>query len=504
MVDRSGKLWAGTDKGLNVITFGNAFAINKLKFIGTSDGMRSPEVSQNALFEDQAGLIWFGTGEGLACWNPLYDYPNSNPPAVVLNGIRLFYQPADWAKLGLTPDPLKGYPLNPVFSYRDNHLTFDFQALSTDNVQYQFKLEGLDDNWSPLISGNEAVYTNIPSGRDYRFMVKAQNRDGVWSKIVFDYPFSIRPPFWKTWWFISLMVLLTVAGIFAFIRTRTARLQREKKVLEERVQERTAELSVANDQLSVAYKDIKDSINYARRIQSAMLPEASELSKTFPEHFVFFRPRDVVSGDFYWHYPKGDRVYFAAIDCTGHGVPGAFMSIIGNSLLHEILNEEENPSPAHILNQLRDKLMAALRQRGVDSESRDGMDMVLCCWERSTGKLTFSGANNPLYLFSKGELREFKTNPQPIGAYGDVLHPFTEAEIDITAGDVIYLFTDGYPDQFGGEKGKKYLYSRFKTLLTTIHSQPMNIQNAKMGEELKSWMGANEQVDDILVMGVRF
>jgi ligand-binding sensor domain-containing protein/serine phosphatase RsbU (regulator of sigma subunit) len=504
MVDRSGKLWAGTDKGLNVLSFGNAFAVNKLKLIGTSDGMRSPEVSQNALFEDAAGHIWFGTGEGLARWNPKFDYPNSNPPAVVLNGIRLFYQPADWAKLGLTPDPLKGYPLNPVFSYRDNHLTFDFQALSTDNVQYQFKLEGLDDNWSPLISGNEAVYTNIPSGRDYRFMVKAQNRDGVWSKVVFDYPFSIRPPFWKTWWFISLMVLLSVAGIFAFIRTRTARLQREKKVLEERVQERTAELSVANDQLSVAYKDIKDSINYARRIQSAMLPEASELSKTFPEHFVFFRPRDVVSGDFYWHYPKGDRVYFAAIDCTGHGVPGAFMSIIGNSLLHEILNEEHNPTPAHILNQLRDKLMAALRQRGVDSESRDGMDMVLCCWERSTGKLTFSGANNPLYLFSNGQLQEFKTNAQPIGAYGDVLHPFTEAAIDIAAGDVIYLFTDGYPDQFGGEKGKKYLYSRFKTLLSTIHSQPMHIQNAKMDEELKSWMGANEQVDDILVMGVRF
>jgi serine phosphatase RsbU (regulator of sigma subunit) len=180
------------------------------------------------------------------------------------------------------------------------------------------------------------------------------------------------------------------------------------------------------------------------------------------------------------------------------------MSIIGNSLLHEILNEEENPSPAHILNQLRDKLMAALRQRGVDSESRDGMDMVLCCWERSTGKLTFSGANNPLYLFNKGQLQEFKTNPQPIGAYGDVLNPFTEATIDIASGDVIYLFTDGYPDQFGGEKGKKYLYSRFKTLLSTIHLQPMNIQNAKMDEELKSWMGANEQVDDILVMGVRF
>jgi ligand-binding sensor domain-containing protein/serine phosphatase RsbU (regulator of sigma subunit) len=504
LTDSKGQLWAGTDKGVNVLTFGSSFTVNKLKFIGIGDGMRSPEVSQNALFEDKSGLIWMGTGEGLACWNARFDFPNNYPPVVVLNGIRLFYQPADWVRLGLTPDPLKGYPLNPVFSYRDNHLSFDFQALSTDNVRYQFMLEGLDDNWSPLITGNEAVYTNIPPGRDYRFMVKAQNRDGVWSNVVFSYPFSIRPPFWKTWWFITLMALLSVAGIFAFIRTRTARLQREKKALEDRVQERTVELRVANDQLSVAYKDIKDSINYARRIQTAMLPEAKELAKTFTDHFVFFRPRDVVSGDFYWHFPKGDRIYFAAIDCTGHGVPGAFMSIIGNSLLHEILNEEETPSPAHILNTLRDKLMLALRQRGADSENRDGMDMVLCCWERHTGKLIFSGANNPLYHFRAGTLTEYKTNSQPIGAYGDVLHPFTETSIDIAPGDAIYLFTDGYPDQFGGEKGKKYLYSRFKTLLAGICNQPMSQQAVKMDEELKAWMGVNEQVDDILVMGVRF
>ncbi|MCU0432499.1 MAG: SpoIIE family protein phosphatase [Bacteroidia bacterium] len=504
MTDSKGQLWAGTDKGVNVLTTGSNFALTKLKFIGTSDGMRSPEVSQNALFEDNTGLIWMGTGEGLARWNPRYDYPNNNPPAVVLNGIRLFYQPADWAKLGLTPDPLKGYPLSPVFSYRDNHLSFDFQALSTDNVSYQFMLEGLDDNWSPLTKGNEAVYTNIPPGHDYRFVVKAQNRDGVWSTEVFSYPFAIRPPFWKTWWFITLMTLLCIAGIIAFIRTRTARLQREKKVLEDRVQERTAELRVANDQLSVAYKDIKDSINYARRIQTAMLPEARELSKTFTDHFVFFRPRDVVSGDFYWLLPKTDRVYFAAIDCTGHGVPGAFMSIIGNSLLHEILNEEENPSPAQVLNTLRDKLMIALRQRGADSENRDGMDMVLCCWEQHTGKLTFSGANNPLYHFRHATLTEYKNNPQPIGAYGDVLHPFTETTIDILPGDVIYLFTDGYPDQFGGEKGKKYLYSRFKTLLSGLHTQPMSQQLVHIDVELKAWMGANEQVDDILVMGVRF
>jgi ligand-binding sensor domain-containing protein/serine phosphatase RsbU (regulator of sigma subunit) len=502
--DDKNRLWVGTDKGVNRISFGKNFAVVTMKYFGENDGLRGTEIGQNALYLDKSGNIWIGTNEGLIRYQSQYDYINDNPPRLELTGLRLYYQAADWSKMAFTVDPRTGLPVNPEFSYKDNHLTFDYQALTTDNVRYQFMLEGVDADWSPLTTNTSAVYTNIPPGDHYVFRVKAVNRDGFWSKEVLTYSFSVSPPFWKTWWFYSLIAVLAAASIFGFIRWRTQRLEVEKKVLEARVQERTQELQVANDHLSVAYTDIKDSINYAKRIQSAILPLEQEIRKSLPDHFIFFRPRDVVSGDFYWYYSKGDLVYFAAIDCTGHGVPGAFMSIIGNSLLHEIMNEIDSPSPGAILNTLRDKLMMALRQTGAEAESKDGMDMMLCCYDRKNSKLTFSGANNPLYLVSDGVLTEFKSDKQPIGVYGDVMKPFTEKEITIRPDDRIYIFSDGYPDQFGGVKGKKFMYTRFKQLLTDIHHLDMPDQLQKLEHEFYAWKGENEQVDDVLVMGFRF
>ncbi|HEU4718986.1 MAG TPA: SpoIIE family protein phosphatase, partial [Bacteroidia bacterium] len=504
VADDKNRLWVGTDKGVNRVSFGKNFSIISIKYFGESDGLRGTEISQNALYMDASDNIWMGTNEGLIRYQPKYDYINDNPPRLELTAIRLFYQAADWAKMSFKVDPRTNLPIDPEFSWKDNHITFDFQALTTDNVKYQFMLEGLDADWSPPTTTTSAVYTNIPPGKHYVFRVKAVNRDGFWSKDVLAYSFAVNPPFWQTWWFYTIIVVLAAASIFAFIRWRTARLEKEKKVLEDRVQERTQELRVANDQLSLAYTDIKDSINYAQRIQQAILPLGGEISKVLPDHFIFFRPRDVVSGDFYWFYPKGDKVFFAAVDCTGHGVPGAFMSIIGNSLLHEIMNETETPSPAEILNRLREKLIAALRQKGADAESKDGMDMVLCCYDRKGSKLTFSGANNPLYLVSGGKLEEFKNDKQPIGVYGDEMKPFTQKEITVGKGDVIYIFSDGYPDQFGGEKGKKFLYTRFKQMLVEIAPLAMSQQDQKLEENFRKWKGANDQVDDVLVMGFRF
>lgn len=504
LTDDKNRLWVGTDKGVNRISFGKDFAMTMARFFGENDGLRGTEISQNALFIDNGNVIWMGTNEGLIRYQQKYDYINDNPPRLELTALRLFYQPADWTKMGFGVDPRTGLPVKPEFSWKDNHLTFDFQALTTDNVKYQFMLEGLDADWSPLTTTTSAVYTNIPPGKNYVFKVKAINRDGFWSKEILSYSFAINPPFWQTWWFYTLLVLVAAGSIFVFIRWRTARLQKEKKVLEDKVQERTQELRVANDQLSVAYTDIKDSINYAKRIQQAILPLEQEVRKELPDHFIFFRPRDVVSGDFYWYYPKGDNIFFAAVDCTGHGVPGAFMSIIGNSLLHEIMNETQLTSTAQILNLLRDKLIMALRQTGADAESKDGMDMVLCCFNKTSRTLTFSGANNPLYLISNGELHEFKSNKQPIGVYGDEMKPFTEKTITLNDGDLVYIFSDGYPDQFGGVKGKKYLYTRFKETLVEMQRLGMPEQYKHLETKFLEWKGENEQVDDVLVMGFRF
>lgn len=503
VIDKENRIWAGTDKGVNRISLGKNFTAATIKFFGEKEGLRGTEVSQHCLYIDKNNLLWMGTENGLIRYNPVFDYVNDSPPKLQLNTIRLNYQTVDWTKYVDSVDGRTLLPVNPVLSYRDNHLTFDFQALTTDFVQYQFMLEGLDDEWSPWTSNTSAAYPNIPSGRTYTFRLKAINSDGFESKEIITYTFTIEPPFWQTWWFYTLCTITMVLAVVAFIRWRTSRLQLEKKVLEEKVTERTLELKQTNTQLSVAYNDITDSINYAKRIQQAMLPPSSEIRKVLPEHFIFFKPRDIVSGDFYWFFQKEMRTYIAAIDCTGHGVPGAFMSIIGNSLLNEIMNDTDLTDPASIMNLLREKLIVALRQQGSEAESKDGMDMVMCCIDRAKHTVTFAGANNPLYHFSGTNFTEYKGDKMPIGIYAGEDRSFTNKEIPLVKGDVIYLITDGYPDQFGGPAGKKFLYTRFKQLLAEITGEEMSGQHDLISSRFYEWKAVNDQVDDVLVIGIR-
>ncbi|MEW6468001.1 MAG: two-component regulator propeller domain-containing protein [Bacteroidota bacterium] len=502
-VDDKERLWVGTDKGLHKISLGNNFEILGMKSYGEDDGLKGVEISQHGLFYDSRGELWIATSNGLTRYNAYFDYVNSNPPRVILTDIKLYYQNVDWKKYADSIDPVTKLPLNLSLSYKDNHLTFDFRALTTDNVQYQFILEGLDDKWSPLSNNTEAVYTNIPPGENYRFRVKAINSDGYESKEELVFGFAVRPPYYQTWWFYTICTVGVMGAVFSFIRYRTAQLQREKKILEEKVEERTVELKSANSQLSLAFTEIKDSINYAKRIQEAILPLEVDIKKELPEHFIFFKPRDVVSGDFYWFNQKGDKVYIAACDCTGHGVPGAFMSIIGNSLLNEIINENHVTEPAHIMNMLRQKLITSLKQQKGEQESKDGMDMVLCCIDKGSGKISFAAANNPLYLVSSGTLTEYKGDKQPVGISGTELKPFTHQEITVRPGDVFYMFTDGFPDQFGGAQGKKFLYKRFKEVLLSIHAKPMDVQHAELEKAFHQWKAEHYQVDDVLVIGIR-
>jgi ligand-binding sensor domain-containing protein/serine phosphatase RsbU (regulator of sigma subunit) len=466
--DNKNRVWVGTDKGLNVLSLDELFNIKNIKYYGDANGLKGIEVSQNGFLFGENNQLWIATNNGLTKYNPAYDYVNSTPPKIVINDIRMNYQVVDWLKYADSTDKVTKLGINPVFSYKENHLTFSFQALTTDNVKYQFKLEGSGDEWSPLTTNTEAVYTNIPPGKNYRFLVKALNSDGFWSKEEAIFEFSISPPFWQTWWFYTICAIVAIGAIVGFINYRTAQLAKEKKILEDKVTERTAELKTANSSLSVAYTEIKDSINYAKRIQQAILPLEAEIKNSIPQYFILFKPRDVVSGDFYWFNQKNENVYIAACDCTGHGVPGAFMSIIGTSLLNEVVSETNITEPSKIMDTLREKLIAVLKQQSSDQESKDGMDMVLCNLSLPKNKISFAGANNPLYFIRNGELSEYKGNKQPVGVYGDQLKPFTSQTIDVQKDDMIYIFSDGYPDQFGGEKGKKYLYKRFKEFLLTI------------------------------------
>ncbi|HET6245399.1 MAG: tetratricopeptide repeat protein [Bacteroidetes bacterium] len=258
-------------------------------------------------------------------------------------------------------------------------------------------------------------------------------------------------------------------------------------------------------------KDIMDSIKYAKRIQEAILPPSNLLKKILPEHFVLYKPKDIVSGDFYWISPlnnhKGigmESFLLAAVDCTGHGVPGALMSIVGHNGLTRAVKENHFIKPSDILNYLNHSVHETLRQSYEESSVKDGMDIALVNINCKEHKLEFAGANNPLLIVRNGNIIEIKGDKQPIGSFtGDNLRPFKNNEVPIFKGDCIYIFTDGYVDQFGGPKGKKFKYTQLKELLLKINNESMPLQCNILNEKIEKWKGNLEQVDDICIIGVR-
>ena len=250
-------------------------------------------------------------------------------------------------------------------------------------------------------------------------------------------------------------------------------------------------------------KEIIDSINYAKRIQQAVLTGNDVWNKISPQHFILFKPKDIVSGDFYWAYntPNG-RSIFALADCTGHGVPGGFMSMLGNCFLNEIVVENKIFKADEILNKLRTKIITALEQKG-HTEQKDGMDISLCVWNKMDNTLEFSGANNPLWLLRGKEIIEYKANKMPIGTYLEIEKSFTSTVIPLQSQDIIYLSTDGYVDQFGGQKGKKFKYKALLELLMTNYKLDMNIQKDKLEEAFMTWKNKHDQVDDVAIIGIR-
>lgn len=287
--------------------------------------------------------------------------------------------------------------------------------------------------------------------------------------------------------------------------------------LRETIGQKTRELLDTNDKLKkelrkrkmfgydILLKNIEltDSIAYARHIQEAILPLKKEIEKAFPQSFVFFRPKEIVSGDFYWYSSKGNKHYMAAVDCTGHGVPGALISILGYNSLNQAINEHHLTHPSDILNYLN-KSVGSVFNHSERSTVRDGMDISLCCVDYDKMTLEYAGAFNPLYYFSKGVFKKIKGNRFPIGSFqGEEMKEFMNHEINLKPGDVFYIFTDGFADQFGGPKEKKFKQRQFVELLLENHDTPMHNQEGLLRKTITEWQGNNEQVDDMLVIGFR-
>ena len=265
------------------------------------------------------------------------------------------------------------------------------------------------------------------------------------------------------------------------------------------------------DQIASQKKAITDSITYASRIQKALMVPEEYISELLPEYFVLNKPKDIVSGDFLWLTSENNKIILAVADCTGHGVPGAFMSILGISFVREIVNKRKNIRPNEILNELREMVISALHQKGELDETRDGMDIAVCAINLENKELQFAGANNPLYLIRDGELTIIKADKTPIGIFFKGEIGFSNHEIKLYENDLIYMFSDGYADQFGGPDGKKFMLKQFQQLLRDIHDKPMKEQKEILDKTIEAWKsghGKQEssyvQIDDILVFGLRF
>jgi len=303
----------------------------------------------------------------------------------------------------------------------------------------------------------------------------------------------------------SVIGLLLVVGIALVLFNRNRLKQKanaELSVAYQTIQLSNEQLTTANNIIQEKNDDITASMEYASKIQEALLP-TKENAELFKDSFFILMPKDIVSGDFLWYSKIGSKVIFAAADCTGHGVPGAFMSMIGNTFLHQIVNEEKVSQPSVILDQLRERVITALRQEGQDNARKDGMDMALCSLDIETRELQFAGANNPLYYTKDNDIVELKGDKQPVGYMPERSGPFTNHKIDLNEGDAIYIFSDGYPDQFGGPKGKKFKYKQLRDLFLANSQKPMLTQKDLLISSFYAWKGDLEQIDDVCVIGVR-
>ena len=315
------------------------------------------------------------------------------------------------------------------------------------------------------------------------------------------------------------VVIIVLIFVQAYIQKRRA----NRKIMEqnELISEANEELHQLNEEINAQKEEIEaqrdhvfnqnkaitDSINYAQRIQSAMLPPETYISELLHENFILYKPRDIVSGDFYWIKQVNQYIVMVAADCTGHGVPGAFMSMLGISYLTEIVQRREITQANQVLNELRKQIKYSLRQHGGRDEAKDGIDMALCVIDLKNSMMQYSGANNSLYLIrdinGKPELKEYKADRMPLGYYQGKDTPFSNHEINLEPGDTFYLFSDGFVDQKGGKDNKRYMSKGFKSLLIEIQDQSMQDQKGILNKALSDWTGSNSQTDDILVIGVR-
>jgi ligand-binding sensor domain-containing protein/serine phosphatase RsbU (regulator of sigma subunit) len=488
-------IWVGHKGGLSRIRMVD-FSIKPIQHIeGVSEIYN---FNPNAIIKDPQGKIWFGSDRGMVCYDPSMEPIRNEPPVLGITSIKVNNDEKDISdKIILSPGTYK--------------IRIDFLGISLKEpqlVNYQYKLEGFDQ-WSEITKTTSITYNHLTSG-SYTFILKASSGDGAVSLNPLTISIIIKKPVWKKWWFYPVNFILSIILIVSYIKRREYRFRSEKRILEEKVTERTIEIqnqkneiAVQRDIINEKNDNITSSIKYARHIQNAVLPPIELLDKLLPDNFILSKPKDIVSGDFYWITEKDNKIVFTVADCTGHGVPGAFMSLLGITFLNEIVNVEGITRSVDIVTKLRERVINSLQQGRKDSPTSDGMDIVLCVLDPQSKKIQYTGGMNNLIYIRDGKLEVVRSDRTSVCVLYNNTEPFTMKEFEYKAGDVFYLFSDGYSDQFGGEHDRKYFVHRFYVELLDIHKLSMSKQKEILEKNLKEWMRDNEQTDDITVMGIR-
>lgn len=516
------RIWVLTKLGINRVSFRDDGSIRSIRTYTQQEGLNTVEINNNAGIKDQKGNIWFGTVTGLTCFVEKNDLVNYPPPFLNIEQILLNYNDIhtyaneDGKLKGLEYDSLEGwfgFPSNLRLPYSMNHITLVYSGIqlsAPERIFYQFKLEGFDNDWSPPTKETRAVYSGLEPG-EYVFMVKACDADGAWMENAVSFRFQVMAPFYRTWWFYITSGILLFGSIIFFFKWRERNLQAARIKLERLVKERTLETVQQKEEIEhqaelikAKNHDITSSIEYAKRIQQTILPETDILNNYSNDHFVIYQPRDIVSGDFYWIVEKDNIIYIAAVDCTGHGVPGAFMSLISYNLLNEALAISSTVI-TDVLENLRLSLYKQLKKYDGQSIIYDGVDIALISYDPRSKTLSATNSNRPIFVIIGNEMTHLKSCKTTIGGVQySTSEKFDLHQMELKRGDKVYLYSDGYTDQFGGPKNKRLGRASFERLLLEISDLPMSEQREIIHRHYQQWKGDYDQMDDMLVIGIEF
>ncbi len=497
-IDANQNIWIGHRNGLSKINTTDS----TINLFDNNLGI-SGQVNFGAMYLDTKNNLWIGTDAGLIKYDPSKEKPNNIGPKVNLLNVLVNDKPYDVTETIELP-------------YGNYRIEFEYIGISFKNpehVNYRFILEGHDGEYSNLSKENRAMYGKLSDG-EYDFKVKAFNKDKFSNEVITLIKIVIAPPFWKRWWFFVLCTIGIISAVWLFDRIRSKRLRRQKQKLQEQLTIKTKEVVEKADKIEEINKDITASITYAERIQSALLPTKDYLTQYLPGSFVYFLPRDVVSGDFYFVRKFENKLIIACVDCTGHGVPGAFMSMIGSVTLRNIYKSMEATkiwlTPEQVLEKLDIEIKTILKQKEQEQDasdfyrSSDGMDLCISEINLDTKEVLISSAKRHYVIKKDGEFVTHGGDKRSIGGDYEIFHNFTLNRFHLNKNDTLYLFTDGFPDQFGGEKGKKLKVSGVKSMILEMESNKNINKEQFVKNHFETWKSDIFQIDDVLFMGIEF